>query len=160
MNVIDFEDYFIALLVTVHTTVDGYLSLNGLVLYTVLLCHTMQCVISAPYCFLNWVHLPLPGGVMCSFYRDHCSCFTTGLFSGVRSGERFLAAIVRSNCELDGILLPSFGAYHNMILLFFDLSCFPRAKESWEGKKQKRSTGSPAHCTYGVLSPSSFFMYI
>ena len=81
-------------------------------------------------------------------------------FSGVRSGARFLAVIVRSNCELDGILLPSFGAYHNMILLFSDSSCFPRAEESWEGKKQKRSAGSPAHCTYGVLSPSSFFMYI
>ena len=149
------EHYFIALLLTVHTIVDGYLSLNELVLYTVLLCHTMQCAISAPYCFLNWVHLPLPCGAMCSFYRDHCSCFTTGLFSGVRSGESFLAAIVRSNCELDGILLPSFDAYHNMILLFFDLSCFPRAKESWGGKDR---SGALAHCTYGVLSPSSFFM--
>ena len=45
------EHYFIALLLSVYTVVDGYLSPNMLVLWTALLSYTIQCAISAPCCF-------------------------------------------------------------------------------------------------------------
>ena len=52
------------------------------------------------------------------------------------SSEVFLAAIVRSNCELDGILLPSFDVYRNMILLFLTWVLSQELRKDGGGKEE------------------------